>query len=240
MKYLSTDVSSFSTMRTGNYIYVDKTEYIYNLFSAGKRLYFFSRPRRFGKTLLISTLKELFLGNRKLFKGLWIDSSDYEWVQYPVIYLDFSLIGHESAQDLKKSFSATLRKIAAEYNIALGDLPTINDELSQLVTELAKINKVVILVDEYDKPILDAITDLEKAESIKKVIATIYEVIKALDQHIRALFITGVTKFAKTSIFSGMNNLDDVSLDPRSAQLLGYTQEEIVDHFSDYIHAVAL
>src|SRR5947208_15199895 len=117
MRYLPTDISTFSTMMTGNYIYIDKTEYIYHLFSGGKRLYFLSRPRRFGKSLLISTLKELFLGNRALFKGLWIDSSDYEWEQYPVIHLDFSMIGHESAQDLKKSFSATLRKIAKEYDI---------------------------------------------------------------------------------------------------------------------------
>src|SRR5436189_5302783 len=124
MKYLSTDVSSFSIMMTGNYIYVDKTEYIYNLFSGGTRLYFFSRPRRFGKSLLISTLKELFSGNRELFKGLWIDSSNYEWIKYPVIHIDFAAIGHESAEDLKKSLMSALQMIAHEYNISLEHLPT--------------------------------------------------------------------------------------------------------------------
>src|SRR5579863_6662205 len=109
MKYLPIDLSTFSTMMTENYVYVDKTEYIYNLFSGGTRLYFLSRPRRFGKSLLISTLKELFFGNRKLFKGLWIDSSDYQWTTHPVIHLDFAQIGHESADDLKKSLSSTLR-----------------------------------------------------------------------------------------------------------------------------------
>ncbi len=90
MKYLPTDISTFHTMMTGNYIYVDKTQYIYNLFSGGTRLYFLSRPRRFGKSLLISTLKEMFLANRSLFKGLWIDSSDYQWIAYPIIHLDFT------------------------------------------------------------------------------------------------------------------------------------------------------
>jgi|SRR5581483_3279570 len=240
MKYLPTDVSSFSTMMTGNYLYIDKTRHIYNLFSAGKRLYFLSRPRRFGKSLLISTLKELFLGNRALFKGLWIDSSDYEWAQYPVIHIDFAEIKGNSIDDLEANLLWRLQSIAQDYSISIESAPTLYTKLSLLVSQLARTNKVVILVDEYDKPILDAITDLEKAENIKKVIASFYEVIKSLDVHIRALFITGVTKFAKTSIFSGMNNLRDISLNEHSAQLLGYTQEEIVNCFSDYIQAIAL
>ena len=103
MKYLPTDISSFSAMMTGNYVYVDKTEHIYNLFSGGSRLYFLARPRRFGKSLLISTLKELFLGNKELFKGLWIYSSDYQWIKYPVIHLDFGNIRHDNAESLESS-----------------------------------------------------------------------------------------------------------------------------------------
>ncbi len=240
MKYLPLDVSSFGTMMTGNYVYIDKTQYIYNLFSKGGRLYFLSRPRRFGKSLLISTLKELFLGNRELFKGLWIDSSDYQWYSYPVVYFDFSTIAHGSPEELKKSFSATLDKIAQEYQISFGNAPTINDELSYLIRQLSQKNKVVILIDEYDKPILDAIDDLEKAEMIKRVIASIYEVIKSLDEYIRAVFVTGVTTFAKTSIFSGMNNLRDISFDKEAAQLLGYTQEEILHYFKDRADAIAV
>src|SRR5579872_4419292 len=105
MKYLPTDISTFSTMMTGNYIYVDKTQYIYNLFSGGTRLYFLSRPRRFGKSLLISTLKELFCANRALFKGLWIESSDYQWIEYPVIHFDFAQIGHDTVENLTSNLS---------------------------------------------------------------------------------------------------------------------------------------
>lgn len=239
MKYLPIDLSTFSTMMTNNYVYVDKTEYIYNLFSGGSRLYFFSRPRRFGKSLLISTLKELFLGNRELFKGLWIDSSDYQWNKYPVIHLDFANISHDTADNFNKSLSWRLHEIAHEYNIDISAAPTTNDQLSFLIKQLAHINKVVILVDEYDKPILDHISDLEKADIMKKAIASMYDTIKSMDANIRAIFVTGVTKFAKTSIFSGMNNLNDISFSDQSAQLLGYTQEELIHYFGNHIDAIA-
>src|SRR5262245_8010685 len=107
MKYLPTDVSNFQTMVQGNYIYVDKTQLIYNLFNKGKRYYFLSRPRRFGKTLLISTLKEIFLGKKKLFRGLWIYDSDYIWIEYPVIHLDFSTIAHRTPEYLESSLKHT-------------------------------------------------------------------------------------------------------------------------------------
>lgn len=239
MKYLPIDLSTFSTMMTGNYVYVDKTEYIYRLFSGGSRLYFLARPRRFGKSLLISTLKELFLGNRTLFKGLWIDSSDYEWITYPVIHLDFSNIGHDTPEDLKKSLTLRLQEIGAEYNIHSDAFPTINDHITFLVRQLAQTNPVVILIDEYDKPILDHISDLEKALSMRKTISGIYDTIKSMDAYIRAVFVTGVTKFAKTSIFSGMNNLNDISFDKQSAQLLGYTQEELINYFDKHIDDLA-
>lgn len=239
MKYLPLDLSTFSTMMTHNYVYVDKTEHIYRLFSGGLRLYFLARPRRFGKSLLVSTLKELFLGNRELFKGLWIDSSDYQWITHPVIHLDFANIGHETPDDLKKSLSQRLREIGSEYDIHADGFPTINDHITFLIKQLAQTNKVVILIDEYDKPILDHISDLEKANSMKKTIAAMYDTIKSMDAYIRAIFVTGVTKFAKTSIFSGMNNLNDISFDQQSAQLLGYTQQELVDYFGPYIDAVA-
>lgn len=239
MKYLPLDLSTFSTMITGNYIYVDKTKHIYNLFSGGSRLYFFSRPRRFGKSLLISTLKEFFLGNRSLFKGLWIDSSDYQWTKHPVIHLDFANIGHDTADNLQKNLSWRLQEIAHEYNIDISAAPSVHAQLGSLIKQLAQTNKVVILIDEYDKPILDHISNLEKADEMKKAIAGMYDVIKSMDEHIRAIFVTGVTKFAKTSIFSGMNNLNDISFSPQSAELVGYTQDELIHYFSEHIDAIA-
>jgi len=153
-KYLPIDLSTFSIMITGNYLYIDKTQYIYNLFNSGARYYFLSRPRRFGKSLLISTLKELFSGNRALFKNLWIDSSDYHWTQHPVIHLDFGTIAHNTPQDMEASLSWRLHSIAQDYGISITKTAGVYDQLSDLVKQLAKINKVVILIDEYDKPML--------------------------------------------------------------------------------------
>ena len=239
MKYLPIDLSTFSTMIMDNYVYVDKTRYIYDLFSGGSRLYFLARPRRFGKSLLISTLKEFFLGNRILFKELWIDSSDYQWITYPVIHLDFGNIGHDNPEHFEISLSWRLQEIATEYNVDISKAPTATTKLSYLIKQLTQFNKVVILIDEYDKPILDHISDLAKADAMKKAIAGMYDTIKSMDEHIRAIFVTGVTKFAKTSIFSGMNNLNDISFSSQSAQLLGYTQEELVHYFGDYIDNIA-
>lgn len=132
-KYLPLDVSSFQTMISGNYIYIDKTKYIYDLFSKGGRYYFLSRPRRFGKSLLVSTLKELFLGNKKLFENLWIGSSDYEWQEYPVIDLDFSRIAHRTVKELEESLIWTLSQIAEKYNVDISKAPTLPDKLTDLI-----------------------------------------------------------------------------------------------------------
>src|SRR5579871_3668410 len=133
MKNLPLDLSTFSIMRTNNYVYVDKTQHIYNLFSGGLRLYFLSRPRRFGKSLLISTLQELFSANRELFKGLWIDSSDYQWIKYPIIYLDFGSIRHDTAENFEAALSWRVREIAQEYHIDLSSAPSSYAQLSYLI-----------------------------------------------------------------------------------------------------------
>ena len=237
-KGLSIHVSTLGKMIEGNYIYVDKTEYIYNLFQGISHYYFLSRPRRFGKSLLISTLHELFSGNKKLFEHLWIGSSDYDWQEYPVIHLDFSVIPHLTAQELRTSLNKELKLIAANYNVDINeDIP--EESLKALVRELSKKNKVVILIDEYDKPILDHIKNIEQADEQRNVLKSFYDAIKGLDKHIRAVFVTGVSRFSKTSLFSGMNNLDDLTLDPQAAQLLGYTPNEIEEYFSLYLEDLA-
>jgi len=240
MKYLPTDVSSFQRLISGDYIYVDKTEYIYNLFSAGAQYYFLSRPRRFGKTLLISTLEELFLGNRELFKGLYIDTTDWKWEQYPVIRLDFGTIAHNTVQELTSSFSWNLTTIARSYEIDISEAPTPQDKFKELVVQLSKKHKVVVLIDEYDKPILDHLKDIEQAKAQRDILKSFYDVLKGLDEHLRAIFITGVTKFAKTSLFSGLNNLNDITIKSEAATLLGYTQKEISEYFVNYVATLAL
>jgi len=242
MRYLPADVSSFELLRTGNYIYIDKTEYIYKLFQAGARHFFLSRPRRFGKTLIISALKELFLGNRELFKGLWIDTSDWKWEKHPVIHLDFGTIGHSNAEAFRINLAWILDKRADEYGIDTKSAPSVETKLLLFIEELSKkfgVNSVVVLIDEYDKPILDHLKDIEQAKAQRDVLKSFYDVLKGLDQHLRAIFITGVTKFAKTSLFSGLNNLNDITIDPKSANLLGYTEQEITTSFTEYLEALA-
>ena len=238
-KPLPIDVATFEIMITDGYLYIDKTKHIYDLYGGKGRYYFLARPRRFGKSLLVSTLKELFSGNKKLFEGLWIDQSDWGWKQHPVIHLDFSTIAHETSVELKADLIRALEKIGNAHNIDLSKAKTPSGKLQDLVEALAKKEKVVILIDEYDKPIIDHITNTPIANKNRDVLKSFYEVIKGLDEHLRAIFVTGVSKFSKTSIFSGINNLNDISQDPIAASLLGYTQQEVEDYLTPYITEMA-
>jgi len=236
MKRLPVDVSNFELMIKGNYLYIDKTKNIYELITK-RRLYFLSRPRRFGKSLLISTFKEIFSGNKSLFSELWIGKeSSYNWQEHPVIQLDFSNLSFETSEEFKISLSRRLDKIAQNYGIdlSLDQLP--GGKIETLVESLAQRNKVVILIDEYDAPLLNNLDNLDIARAIQKVMKHFFSVIKSLDAfgHIHAIFITGVTKFAKTSIFSGFNNLNDMTLSPETSMLLGYSFDELQNNFGDY------
>lgn len=236
MKKLPIDVSDIETMITGNYIYVDKTKLIYDLITGG-RLYFLSRPRRFGKSLLISTLKEIYTGNKALFKDLWIGNSGYDWVKYPVVHLDFSGISYTSVEALTADLSWKLENIAQSFAIRIEDAPSLITKLCSLVTQLALKSRVVVLVDEYDYPLLRNLHALKKAEALRDTLSSFFAALKGLDSAgcIKSIFITGVTKFSKTSIFSGMNNLNDISLDLATADLLGYSEEEIKCFFKEPI-----
>ena len=235
LKKLPIDVSAFDIMIEKNYLYIDKTEIIHDLITEG-RFYFLSRPRRFGKSLFLSTLQEIFEGNKKLFKDLWIGKKNrYDWSIYPVIYLNFSDLDIATSSELKASLSWQLDAIAKNYGIDIKDAPSPGTKMQQLTRELFKKNSVVILIDEYDYPLINTLKNIKIAEANREVLKNFFSVIKSLDKYLRAVYITGVTKFSKTSIFSGLNNLNDLTTDPRAATLLGYTQKEINAYFAPYI-----
>jgi hypothetical protein len=231
-KKLPRDISDFQIMMTEDYVYVDKTKYIYDLITTG-RLYFLSRPRRFGKSLLISTLEHIFSGNKELFHDLWIGKhSDYTWPKHPVIHLDFSSLENETAEILKGSLSSYLSEIAQDYGLELKETLLAN-KTRELVKKLAQKNKVVFLIDEYDYPLLEHLTEPKTAKAIRDILRTFFTVIKSLEgKYMRFVFITGITKFSKASLFSGMNNLYDISLDLEVATMLGYTKDEIKHNFA--------
>lgn len=238
LKQLPLGISSFADIIARNCVYIDKTQYIYNLISEGK-YYFLSRPRRFGKSLLVSTLREIFFGNKELFKTLWIDKSDYSWRKHPIIWLDFGIIARSDAASLKKSISSNLREIAREYSIDISHEETIEDLLRSLIKQLARTAPIVVLIDEYDKPILDNIGNIQEANAQRAVLQGLYSVIKGLDRYIHFLLITGVTKFAHTSLFSGLNNLTDITLNTHYATMLGYTQNEVKTHLGPHLEKAA-
>lgn len=237
-KNLPIGVQAFSSMIEGNYIYVDKTKYILNLIMTGE-CYFLSRPRRFGKSLLISTLYEIFSGNRGLFKSFYIDTTDYSWPEHPIIHFSFSSMNVENSESLKKDIEWNLFNHAAKYNLSIEDAPSLQTKFSALVERLAQRGKVVILVDEYDFPLINNINKPGMAEECRKVLHDFFVVLKDLGKYLRFIFITGVSRFSKTSIFSGLNNLNDISLSEKGAELLGYTEEEIKNRFDDYLNLFA-
>lgn len=233
MKKLPIGIQTFKDIVNENYLYVDKTREIANLLSRGGKYYFLSRPRRFGKSLMVSTLKEIFSGNKELFKGLSIYDS-WKWEKHPVIHLDFLGLQYGSREELIETLEFMVTGSARVYGVQLQER-RYDKRFKELIEKLSRENKVVILVDEYDKPIIDNIENRETAGKNRDVLRTFYEAIKGADQYLKFVFITGVSKFSKVSIFSGLNNLNDITLDENSAVLLGYTEDEIVSYFGEEI-----
>ncbi len=231
-------IQSFSEIRKGDYLYVDKTEVIYQLTTTSK-YFFLSRPRRFGKSLLISTLKSLYQGEKKLFEGLWV-ADQWDWDNtYSVIHIDFNNIGYQPI-GLERAIEIELKAIAKSFQLTLeGEgTPLL---FKELIEKLAVERQVVILIDEYDKPIIDNLskTDLPKAYANRQILKSFYSVIKGNDDLIKFLLITGISKFSKVGIFSDLNNLADITFDWRFSDIVGCTQAEI-DHYFQPYRALAL
>ena len=233
MKALPIGIQEFSEFSVGNYLYVDKTEHIFNLLP--NKYYFLSRPRRFGKSLFLNTIKEVFKGNKKLFEGLWIYDK-IEWEAYPIIKISFSSVDYFNL-GLEKAIDNEMLLLAKQNNIVL-ESADFSSKFRELIYTLGEKKKVVLLIDEYDKPIIDYIDDIPQADENRKILKSFYSVIKDSDQYIRFFFVTGVSKFSKVSIFSDLNNLRDITLDENYATVTGYTQQELENYFQEHIKNV--
>ena len=240
MKKLPLAMQTFSHIREGDYLYIDKTEHILRMVQSAKAN-FLSRPRRFGKSLLLDTLKELFEGNQALFEGLYIEDK-WDWSQsYPVIKLDFADGSITSRSELDFRIRKVLKDCAEQFNISVAaddnDIPGCFRDL--IIACSKKFNqKVVVLIDEYDKPILDNIESPEQAAELREGLKNLYSVMKGQDAYIHFIFMTGVTKFSKVSLFSGINQIVDITLNPRFATICGFTQPDLEIEFAEHLQDV--
>ena len=238
-------IQDFEDLRTNNYVYVDKTRHIYNLVNNGKP-YFLSRPRRFGKSLLVTTLEAYFLGKKDLFKGLWIydeeEKSENPWQVYPV--LKFSLASGEftSEQGLRIKLNDTLKDFEEKYQLPADENDLVSRFKNALKNAFEKTGKkVVVLVDEYDTPLLRNSGDNEEQEKANLALYKgFFATLKDYDAYLRFVFFTGVTKFSKVSIFSDLNQLQDISLDSRFDSICGITQDELESNFVPEIESMAV
>ena len=230
---LPVGIQTFSELRSRDCLYVDKTEAIHQLITTGK-YFFLSRPRRFGKSLLLSTIKEIYQGNRALFDGLWI-ADQWDWGKvHPVVHLSINKLDYQGS-GLDAALQQALHQCATHYQVELHSL-TLKNLFTELLEKLAnKHSNVVLLIDEYDKPLIDYLDDIPQAKANQQIMKTFYSVIKDSDTYLEFLLITGVSKFSRVSIFSDLNNLADLTMHRRFATLTGYTQQELEHYFAPYM-----
>ncbi len=234
MKPLPLSKQSFRAIRREDFLYVDKTEHIWRM-ARYSRQYFLSRPRRFGKSLTIETLRRLFMGEKELFEGLWI-YDHWDWTKsFPVIHIAFNEIGYLTV-GLEKALHNTINSIAAEHQLTL-EAESYDQRFAELVRKMGKDQGVVILIDEYDKPLIDYLNkeNLHQAKENREILKAFYGVLKGADDYLRFLLITGVSKFSRVSIFSDLNHLIDLTINTNFTTLTGYTQEELEQNFDEYL-----
>ena len=219
-------------------MYVDKTKYIYEVTHPGQYV-FLSRPRRFGKSLLTSTLEAYFSGRKDLFKGLAIEKLEKEWKQYPVLHFDLSDIKKGTVEDFEDSVNSSLASMEETYGV-VKTADNLATRFKELVERIYKRTgkQVVVLIDEYDAPLLTVLHDPERLEKMRTALQSFYSPIKKLDPYLRFVFITGITKFSQLSIFSQLNNLKNISMKPQYAAICGITQEELEDNFQEGIQTL--
>ena len=249
IRKLPIGIQSFESLRRDNYIYIDKTEFAYSLVHSGK-VYFLSRPRRFGKSLFLSTLKAYFEGKKELFKGLKIEKLEKDnpdaWKKYPVIYLNFAQNSFSKAISLEKTINLQLEEyekkyeIQADYKDPLDSTNFAGRFINIVQTAWKKTGlPAAVLIDEYDKPLLDAQSNEELVNENRETLRGLYVTLKALDEELKFVFLTGVTKFSKVSIFSDLNQLNDISITSRYATACGITEKEMLENLGPEIDAFA-
>ena len=238
MKY-PIGIQNFQSLRQDSYFYIDKTEMIFQLVETG-RYYFLSRPRRFGKSLLVSTLEAYFEGKRELFQGLAMERLEQEWVTYPVLHLDLNIDKYDTPESVDRMLNDSL----AEWERRYGSRPSEVTPALRFAGVIRRAcektgHRVVILVDEYDKPLLNAIGNKPLQESFRSSLKPFYGVLKTMDRYIKFALLTGVTKFGKVSVFSDLNNLEDISMNERFVGLCGITEREIHEYMEPQLHELA-
>ena len=232
-------IQNFESLRRDGYFYVDKTAKIYELAKTG-RYYFLSRPRRFGKSLLISTLEAYFQGKKELFEGLAIEGLEKEWKQYPILHLDLNTQKYETEESLESVLNENLAVWESLYGRNENEIGPARRFAGVIRRAHEKSGeRVAILIDEYDKPMLQAIGDQKRQDSFRSTLKAFYGALKSEDGHIKFALLTGVTKFGKVSVFSDLNNLMDLSRDHRYFDICGISGEELLRDFSDDIHELA-
>lgn len=230
MKKLPIGIQNIRTILEEDYIYVDKTDLIRNLCEDGPSHFYFSRPGGFGRSLLLSTLREIFNGNKELFKGLKIYNSDYLWKRYPVIYIDLNQISGRTSNDFEKEFIEQLKNIGKNYGVEATESHLIS-QVVRLIKQMSNEERVIVLIDNCDNPVSNQIQDIETAKRKSEMIKKLLTVLKSLDQNIKLTFITGENNFTQGSMFGGPNHLFDITMSNRYSTLLGYTEKELLKHF---------
>ena len=233
-------IQTFSEIRGKNYLYIDKTEYVYRMTHSASKYMFLSRPRRFGKSLLTSTIHAYFEGRKDLFKGLAMERLETEWTEYPVLHFDMSLGKHMDREQLERYLSSQLSPMEEAFGL-LADLPDVNVRLSRLIRRAFEQTgrQVVVLIDEYDAPLLDVVHEEKDLPVLRNVMRNFYSPLKACDPYLRYVFLTGITKFSQLSIFSELNNIENISMDEPYAAICGITQEEMETQMSKDLDLLA-
>lgn len=236
MVYYPIGIQTFSEIRTKGFLYVDKTNYVYDVCHPGKFV-FLSRPRRFGKSLLASTFHAYFSGRKELFKGLAIEKRETEWKQYPVLHFSLASAKRGTVEDLDSLLHYQLHAAEEEYDIKSNDNLNVTIRFRRLVEDIYKKTdkQVVVLIDEYDAPLLTVLHDRERLEPLRSELQSFYSPLKDLDQYLRFVFVTGISKFSQLSIFSQLNNLNNISMLPQYASICGITEQELTDNFQEGI-----